>query len=73
MEKRTILAVVLSIVVISGFYLVQSLLFPPADALPAQTTEAPAGSVSPTATLPAAETGAAESTGSRPAADIEIP
>ncbi|AEF81171.1 membrane protein insertase YidC [Leadbettera azotonutricia] len=29
MEKRTLLAVVLSVVVISGFYLVQGLLFPP--------------------------------------------
>jgi len=53
MEKRTLLAVILSVVVISGSYLIQNWLFPPAPskALP-QTTEQTVNPVSPSATSP---------------------
>jgi YidC/Oxa1 family membrane protein insertase len=44
MEKRTLLAVVLSIVVISAFYLIQGVFFPPQPPVPVNTiTEQPGG------------------------------
>jgi YidC/Oxa1 family membrane protein insertase len=44
MEKRTLLAVVLSVVVISGFYIIQGIFFPPAMPAGYGTTAEPAGS-----------------------------
>lgn len=38
MEKRTVLAVVLSVIVISGSYLIQGMFFPPATEAPTQTS-----------------------------------
>jgi YidC/Oxa1 family membrane protein insertase len=69
MEKRTVLAIVLSVVVITGFYLIQGIFFPPSmpETFPAQTTEAPASAVSPAApaegveSLPVTDTPAAVS------------
>ncbi|GHV76962.1 membrane protein insertase YidC [Spirochaetia bacterium] len=53
MEKRTLLAVVLSIVVISAFYLIQGAFFPPQPPAPANTvTEQPAPAPTPTPSAP---------------------
>ena len=41
MEKRTLLAVVLSILVITGFYLIQGIFFPPAPPSPRPAAEEP--------------------------------
>jgi YidC/Oxa1 family membrane protein insertase len=53
MEKRTLLAVVLSVIVISGFYIIQGIFFPPAGPSAGETiTESP-GSPQITAEAPA--------------------
>ncbi|MDR0602012.1 MAG: membrane protein insertase YidC [Treponema sp.] len=46
MEKNTILAIVLSVVVILGFYFIQGLIFPPKLPLPANGSASPDGSAS---------------------------
>jgi YidC/Oxa1 family membrane protein insertase len=52
MEKRTLLAVALSVVVLSLFYFVQGKLFPPAPQNPAETAAEPAGGAQGTAETP---------------------
>ncbi|GHV74191.1 membrane protein insertase YidC [Spirochaetia bacterium] len=49
MEKRTLLAVVLSIVVISAFYLIQGVFFPPPPPVPANTVTEQGGGTAPAA------------------------
>jgi YidC/Oxa1 family membrane protein insertase len=74
MEKRTLLAVVLSIVVISGFYIIQGMFFPPQAPLPAEagTVQAPVEQSSGGVTIadsPAALSGDEASLGDRPLED----
>ncbi|MDR2073015.1 MAG: membrane protein insertase YidC [Spirochaetaceae bacterium] len=65
MEKRTLLAVVLSIVVISGFYIIQGMFFPPPAAVPAEPVTVQA----PVEQAPAALPGAASPNEDRPVED----
>ena len=81
MEKRTLLAVVLSIIVISGFYIIQGVFFPPQtpqSAAPAgPAAGAPAPVAAPLGELPLAElsvpqTGSAAETDSGPVAEQRV-
>jgi YidC/Oxa1 family membrane protein insertase len=79
MEKRTLLAVVLSIVVISAFYLIQGMFFPPA---PPAGTEQPQAAQLPGADIPltvpvlpaeaAANAGAEEAVDEGPSAEERV-
>ena len=68
MEKRTVLAIALSVLVFTGFYLAQYYLFPPSprgteEAAPAEGPERPAVPVSPDVVAAGAETAAPASAG----------